>query len=158
MVEESRRESATASMRRINQAWLDGHVEDLVSLVHPEIVIVFPGFAGRVQRKEDFFPASAISAGTREFMSSLSKIITWTSRAIWLWSAFDMRWFTNVLAALPFNRSGSVGAEPRRIVDCRLADNARHGGERRIIVVRCRWRHAPLPVTQADCRGNNRVR
>jgi prepilin-type processing-associated H-X9-DG protein len=48
-------------MRRINRAWLDGHVEDLIPMVHPEIVMVFPGFAGRVQGREDFL------AGFREF-------------------------------------------------------------------------------------------
>jgi ketosteroid isomerase-like protein len=61
MVEESGHESATASMRRINHAWRDGHVEDLVPLVHPEIVMVFPGFAGRVQGREEFL------AGFRDF-------------------------------------------------------------------------------------------
>ena len=61
MVEKSGQDSATASMRRINQAWRDGHVEDLVPLVPPEIVMVFPGFAGRVQGKEEFL------AGFRDF-------------------------------------------------------------------------------------------
>src|ERR1700691_758679 len=61
MVEESGHESATASMRRINQAWRDGHVEDLAPLVHSEIVMVFPGFAGRIQGKEEFL------AGFRDF-------------------------------------------------------------------------------------------
>jgi len=41
-------------MRRINQAWLAGRVDDLMSLVHPEIVMVFPGFSGRVQGRESF--------------------------------------------------------------------------------------------------------
>jgi prepilin-type processing-associated H-X9-DG protein len=61
MVEESRPESAPATMRRINRAWLDGHVEDLAPLVHPEIVMVLPGFAGRVTGKEEFL------AGFRDF-------------------------------------------------------------------------------------------
>jgi ketosteroid isomerase-like protein len=61
MVEESKRDSAAATMRRINRAWLAGQVEDLAPMVHPEIVLVFPGFAGRVQGREDFL------AGFRDF-------------------------------------------------------------------------------------------
>jgi hypothetical protein len=41
-------------MGRINQAWLNGRVEDLAPMVHPEIVMVFPDFAGRIQSREDF--------------------------------------------------------------------------------------------------------
>jgi prepilin-type processing-associated H-X9-DG protein len=48
-------------MRRINQAWLDGHVEDLAPMVHPEMVMVFPGFAGRMQGRDAFL------AGFRDF-------------------------------------------------------------------------------------------
>ena len=54
MVDESTREDAAAAMRRINQAWLEGQVEDLASMVHPEMVMVFPGFAGRIQGREKF--------------------------------------------------------------------------------------------------------
>jgi len=61
MVEESKRDSTAATMRRINRAWLDGRVEDLALMVHPEIVMVFPGFAGRIQGREDFL------AGFRDF-------------------------------------------------------------------------------------------
>jgi ketosteroid isomerase-like protein len=42
------------TMRRINQAWLSGQVDELAPFVHPEIVMVFPGFSGRIQGKEDF--------------------------------------------------------------------------------------------------------
>ena len=61
MAEESKREDAAATMRRINQAWLDGRVDDLAPLVHPEIVMVFPGFAGGMQGREGFL------AGFRDF-------------------------------------------------------------------------------------------
>ena len=61
MGEESKRDQAAATMRRINRVWLDGQVEDLAPMVHPEIVMVFPGFAGRVQGREDFL------AGFRDF-------------------------------------------------------------------------------------------
>jgi ketosteroid isomerase-like protein len=52
MVDESKRERAAATMRRINQAWLDGRVEDLAQWVHPEIVMVFPDFSGRIQGRD----------------------------------------------------------------------------------------------------------
>ena len=45
-------------MLQINQAWLKGRVEPMV---HPEIVMVFPDFAGNIQGREDFL------AGFRDF-------------------------------------------------------------------------------------------
>lgn len=61
MVDHSKSEDAVATMRRINRAWLDGQVEDLAPMVHPEIVMVLPGFAGRIQGREEFL------AGFRDF-------------------------------------------------------------------------------------------
>jgi ketosteroid isomerase-like protein len=61
MVDESKRENAATAMRQINQAWLNGRVEDVGPMVHPEIVMVFPDFAGRIQGREDFL------AGFRDF-------------------------------------------------------------------------------------------
>jgi hypothetical protein len=63
-MEESKRDSAAAAMRQINQTWLHGRVDDLAPLVHPEIVIVLPDFAGRVQGREHFL------AGFRDFCQS----------------------------------------------------------------------------------------
>ena len=48
-------------MRQINQAWLGGRVEDLAPLVHAEIVMVLPDFAGKIQGRERFL------AGFRDF-------------------------------------------------------------------------------------------
>jgi nuclear transport factor 2 (NTF2) superfamily protein len=48
-------------MARINKAWLDGQVDALAPLVHPEIIMVFPGFTGRIQGREAFL------AGFRDF-------------------------------------------------------------------------------------------
>jgi ketosteroid isomerase-like protein len=61
MVEDSKRDKAAAAMRRINQAWLDGQVEKLRPLVHPEITLALPGFAGRIEGREEFL------AGFRDF-------------------------------------------------------------------------------------------
>lgn len=61
MVEDSKREGAAATMRRINRAWLDGLIEELTPMIHPEIVIVLPGFSGQMQGREDFL------AGFRDF-------------------------------------------------------------------------------------------
>jgi len=61
MANEAKRETAAAAMRRINRVWLDGRVDDLASLVHPEIVMAFPGFTGRMQGREEFL------AGFRDF-------------------------------------------------------------------------------------------
>ena len=61
MVDESMRAAAAAAIRVINQAWLDGRVEDLAPLVHPEIVMAFPDFTGSIQGRKDFL------AGFRDF-------------------------------------------------------------------------------------------
>jgi hypothetical protein len=61
MADESKREDAYKAMRQINRAWLDGQVEDLASMVHPEIVMVFPGFTARTQGREELL------AGFRDF-------------------------------------------------------------------------------------------
>ena len=61
MRQESKRETAAAIMRRINRVWLDGQVESLGPMVHPEVVMVFPRFTGRIQGREEFV------AGFRDF-------------------------------------------------------------------------------------------
>ncbi len=48
-------------LRRINRAWLDGKVEDLAPLLHPEIVMAFPGFSGSVAGRDQFL------AGFKDF-------------------------------------------------------------------------------------------
>jgi hypothetical protein len=60
MTDESKQDVATA-MRQINAAWLERRVDDLGAMVHPEVVMVFPGFSGRVQGRWEFL------AGFREF-------------------------------------------------------------------------------------------
>jgi len=56
MAHESWREEVAAAMRRINQAWLDGKVEGLSAalgpMLHPEVVMVYPGFAMNAQGRE----------------------------------------------------------------------------------------------------------
>lgn len=61
MVDESRRDQVAAAMTRINQAWLEGRVEDLEPMVHRDIVMATPGFGARIQGQETFL------AGFREF-------------------------------------------------------------------------------------------
>ena len=63
-MDESKQESAAAAMRQINQAWLNGRVEDLAPLVHLDIVTVFPDFAGKIQGREVFL------AGFHDFCQS----------------------------------------------------------------------------------------
>jgi hypothetical protein len=42
------------SLNQINQAWLDGRPEAMLPLIHPEITMVIPGFAGRIRGSEAF--------------------------------------------------------------------------------------------------------
>ena len=58
---ESERERVSAIMRQINQTWLEGRVEDLIPMIHPDIVFVLPGFAGRICKRE------SILEGFRDF-------------------------------------------------------------------------------------------
>ena len=60
-MDEFKREGPVEAMREINEAWLKRRVEDLAPLVHPEIVMVLPDFAGKVQGREEFL------AGFRDF-------------------------------------------------------------------------------------------
>ena len=57
----STQEAVATTMRRINRVWLDGNVEALAPMVDPDIVMVFPGFSGRIQGREQFL------AGFRDF-------------------------------------------------------------------------------------------
>jgi uncharacterized protein DUF4440 len=61
---EDERERVSSVMRQINEAWLAGRVEDLGAMVHDEIVMVFPGFAGRIQGRDTFV------AGFRDFCAT----------------------------------------------------------------------------------------
>ena len=67
MTEQSQRESAELAMRQINAAWLNGRIEDVTPLLHTDIVMVLPGWSGRVEGKQEFL------AGFRDFLQS-SKI------------------------------------------------------------------------------------
>ncbi len=58
---EANEEAVLATMERINRAWLNGQVEDLGPMLHPEIVMVFPGFAGWMEGREQFL------AGFKDF-------------------------------------------------------------------------------------------
>jgi len=54
-------QAVAGALRRINEAWLDGRPHDLLPLIHSEITMVFPGFAGRIQGAASFL------AGFEEF-------------------------------------------------------------------------------------------
>jgi ketosteroid isomerase-like protein len=52
------------SMNRINQAWLAGRIDDMAPMIHPDVIMVVPGFAGRAQGRDPFLK------GFREFYQS----------------------------------------------------------------------------------------
>ena len=52
-------ESASATMRRINELWVGGRVEELAPMVHPDIVMAVPGFAGRISGRKAFLAGFA---------------------------------------------------------------------------------------------------
>jgi uncharacterized protein (TIGR02246 family) len=63
MQSQSMREAVSAAMQRINRTWLERRPDDLVPLLHPDMTLVFPGFAGRVEGREP------IVAGFADFCS-----------------------------------------------------------------------------------------
>jgi hypothetical protein len=64
MTDESASRGVADAMRAINQAWLHGRVDDMTPALHPEIVMVFPGFSGQMRGRE------ALLAGFRDFVES----------------------------------------------------------------------------------------
>ena len=58
------RRAVAETMRRINQAWLDGQPDDLAPLIHPAMAMVYPGFAGRGEGR------NTIVAGFVDFCSN----------------------------------------------------------------------------------------
>ena len=61
MKPDSERAAISAALERINRAWLDRRPDDLVPLFHPDMTMVYPGFAGRAEGRE------AIVAGFADF-------------------------------------------------------------------------------------------
>lgn len=57
------RNEVAAVLRRINNAWLGNRPDDLASIAHENMVMVYPGFAGRAEGREQ------IVAGFAEFLS-----------------------------------------------------------------------------------------
>ena len=53
--------SAAATMRHINQAWQNGRLDELASMLHREMVMAVPGFVARAQGRD------AILAGFRDY-------------------------------------------------------------------------------------------
>jgi hypothetical protein len=64
MADESERQRVADVMRAINEAWLDGRVDDMAPALHSEIVMMLPGFSGQVRGREPFL------AGFRDFIQN----------------------------------------------------------------------------------------
>lgn len=64
MIDEPESRGVADAMRAINQAWLAGRADDIAPAIHPEIVMVFPGFSGEMRGREPFL------AGFRDFVEN----------------------------------------------------------------------------------------
>lgn len=58
------REKATTTIQHINRAWLHNRIDELVTMIHPEIVMEFPGFVTQTRGREAFL------AGFVEFLQN----------------------------------------------------------------------------------------
>jgi hypothetical protein len=54
MVHESETAEVAATMRRVNDAWLHGQLDDLEPLVHPKVTMALPGWGGRMHGRDAF--------------------------------------------------------------------------------------------------------
>jgi uncharacterized protein (TIGR02246 family) len=68
MTDEAVRQAVATAMREMNRAWLEGNADDMERLVHPDVVVILPGFAGRVAGREAFIN------GFRDFSESATGI------------------------------------------------------------------------------------
>jgi hypothetical protein len=114
MVGESKHQSATEAMLRINREWLSSHIEDL-RMVHPEIVMVFPVLRVGYRDGKNFSLGSGTSASTPEFMNSANMIVKSTSPVTPPWSLFGTRWSTSVLANDSLQPAGINGCSGTKI-------------------------------------------
>lgn len=64
MAEDPAARSVAEAMRAINQAWLQQRVDDMSPALHPEIVMVLPGFSGQIRGREPLL------AGFRDFVQN----------------------------------------------------------------------------------------
>ena len=71
---ESKRDRAAAVMHRINQAWLDGRVEDLALRCILTLPWLYPALPVEYRDEKIFSPGSAISARALKFTNSKSTI------------------------------------------------------------------------------------
>lgn len=61
MSDEAGANEIARTMQRINRAWLEKRIDDLAPYIHPDIMMVFPGFAGKIGGRDNFL------AGFRDF-------------------------------------------------------------------------------------------
>jgi len=54
MADETTSSDPAGTVQQINRAWLQGRVDDLGPLLHPDVVMVFPGFGGRSAGQKEF--------------------------------------------------------------------------------------------------------
>lgn len=54
MTQQSNRDAVVDALQRINRTWLEGRPRELVPLLHPAVVMVLPGFRGRIEGRDAF--------------------------------------------------------------------------------------------------------
>lgn len=59
---------AAAAMRQINEAWMEGRLDALASMLHHEVVMAPPGFDGRARGRD------AILAGFRDYCENAATL------------------------------------------------------------------------------------
>jgi Domain of unknown function (DUF4440) len=92
MADQGSRQAVADALQRINRTWLELRPQDMAPYLHPEIVMVFPGFAGRIAGRDAFiagFVDFCQSADMEEYGESDMQIDVTAETAVASY-AFDM--------------------------------------------------------------------
>ena len=110
--------AAAEAMNRINQVWLHGDIADLEALMHPDFVMLLPGFTGAVRGRDELI------AGFHDFRNSA---------AIQDFREDDRQIDVAGNAAVVSYRYEISGcSKAKRCVDSRLAHHAGRGRKTRL--------------------------
>ena len=120
--------AVAAALARINRTWLDRRPEDLIPWFHPDITMVFPGFAGRAQGREAIvagFADFCMNATVSDYHATDHQVDVIGDTAV---ASFAYAMVYERSGAEPRHGPGSVGLlSAGSRVDRRLAHDARHG-------------------------------
>jgi hypothetical protein len=95
MADDFKSQGASAAMRQINDAWMNGRLDELGTLVHSDVVMVVPGFSARIPGREAFlagFKDFCDNAKIHEFRERSGTRSRSTGRDLWVLERHGDAW------------------------------------------------------------------